>query len=147
MIVIVQSLSRVQLFETPWTAACQAPLSFIFSQSLLRLMSIDLVILSNYLIFCRPFIFLTSIFPASVSSSDAALCIRWSKFWSFSFNISASNEYSGLISFRIDWFTWWQMFNESGKRDFWTFFLYHVCYSLTCQSKSEGWDSLKTGEK
>ena len=88
---------------TPWTAACQASLSFTISQSLLRLMSIESVMPSNHLILCRPRLLPPSIFPSiSIFSSESALHIRWPKYWSFS--ISPSNEYSGLISFRIDWF-------------------------------------------
>ena len=100
----VQSLSHVQLFATSWTAACQASLSITNSQSLLKLMSIELVIPSNHLILCRPLLFLPSIFPSiRVFSNESVLCIRWPKYWSFSFSISPSNEYSGLISFRMDW--------------------------------------------
>ena len=95
--------SRVRLFVTPWTAAYQASLSFTISQSLLQLMSIELVMLSNHLILCCPLLLLPSIFPTiRVFANESALQIRWPKFWSFS--ISPSNEYSGLISFRIDWF-------------------------------------------
>ena len=101
----VQSLSRVWLFVTPWTAACQASLPPITnSQSLLKLMSIESVMPSNHVILCRPLLFLPSIFPSiGVFSNESALCIRWPKYWTFSFNISLSNEYSGLISFRMDW--------------------------------------------
>ena len=101
------SLSRVWLFVTPWIAACQASLSFTISQSLLKLMSIESVMPSNHLILCCPLLLLPSIFPSiRVFSNDlgSALCIRWPKYWSFSFSISSSNEYSRLISFRIDWF-------------------------------------------
>ena len=88
----------------PWTAAHQAPLFLIMSQSLLRFMSIKSVMPSNCLIFCHPLLLLPSIFPSiRVFSSESDLCIRWPKYWSFSFSISPSNEYSGLISFRIDW--------------------------------------------
>ena len=101
----VQLLSRVRLFATPWTAAHQASLSITNSQSLLKLMSVESVIPSNHLIFCRPLILPPSIFPSiRLFSNESDLCIRWPKYWSFSFNISPSNEYSGLISFRIDWF-------------------------------------------
>ena len=94
-------LSRVRLFATPWTEACQAPLSSTISQSLLKFMSIELVMQFNHLILCCPLLF--SIFPSiRVFSNESAPRIRWSKYWSFS--ISLSNEYSGLISFRIDWF-------------------------------------------
>ena len=100
---LVQLLSRVWLFVTPWTAAPQASLSITNSQSLLKLMSIELVMPSNHLILCRPLLLLPSIFPSiRVFSNESALCIRWPKYWSFSFIISPSNEYSELISFRID---------------------------------------------
>ena len=99
--VVVQLLNCVQLFATPWTAACQGSLSFIISQSLLRLMSFESVMPSNHLILCCPLLLLPSIFP---SISESVLHIRWPKYWSFSFSISPSNEYSGLVSFRIDWF-------------------------------------------
>ena len=99
----VQLLSCVQLFATPWTAAQQASLYITNSQSLLKLMSIELVMPSNHLILCCPLL-LPSIFPnIRVFSNERALRIRWPKYWSFSFNISSSNEHSGLISFRIDW--------------------------------------------
>ena len=101
----VQSLSCVWLFVTPWTIAHQASLSITNSQSLPKPMSIELVMPSNHLIFCCPLIHLPSIFPSiRVFSNESALRIRWPKYWSFSFNISPSNEYSGLISFRMDWF-------------------------------------------
>ena len=100
----VQSLSRVQLFATPWTAACQASLSITNSWSLLKLMSIELVMPSNHLILCHPLLLLPSIFASiSVFSKESVLRIRWPKYWSFSFSISPSNEYSRLISFRMDW--------------------------------------------
>ena len=100
----VQSLSNVQLFATPWTAACQASLSIINSQSLLKLMSTESVMPSNHLILCRPLLLPPSIFPSiRVFSNESVLCIRWTKYWSLSFSISPSNEYSGLISFRMDW--------------------------------------------
>ena len=97
-------LSRVQLFETPWTVARQASLSNINSRSLLKLMSIALVMPSNHLILCHPLLFPISIFPSiRVFSNESVLHITWPKYWSFSFSISPSNEYSGLISFRMDW--------------------------------------------
>ena len=100
---VVQSLSHVRLLATPWTAASQASLSFTISQSLLELMSIELVMLSNLLILCHPLLLLPSVFPSiRVFSYELALCIRWPKYWSFSFTIGPSDEYSGLISFRID---------------------------------------------
>ena len=99
-----QLLSHFRLFVTPWTAACQASLSITNSQNLLKLMSMELVMPSNHLILCCPLLFLPSIFPSiRVSSNESVLHIRWSKNWTFSFSISPSNEYSGLISFRIDW--------------------------------------------
>ena len=100
----VQLLSRVQLFATPWTAARQASLSITNSRSPPKPMSIELVMPSNCLTLCRPLFWLPSIFPSiRVFSNELALHIRWPKYWSFSFSISPSNEYSGLISFRIDW--------------------------------------------
>ena len=100
----VQSLSRVHLFVTPWTAACQASLSTTNSHSLLKLTSIELVMPSNHLILCHPLLLLPSIFPIiRVFSNESALRIRWPKYWSFSFNISPFNEHPGLISFRMDW--------------------------------------------
>ena len=100
----VQSHSHVQLFATPWTAARQASLSITNSQSLLKLMSIESVMTYNYLILCHPLLLLPSIFPSiRVFSNESALRIRWQKYWSFSFNISLSNEYSGPIFFRKDW--------------------------------------------
>ena len=108
--IVVQLLSPVWLFATPWTAAHQVSLSFTISRSLLKLMSIELVMSSNHLILCHPWILLPSIFPSkdvfwkifSISSNESAL--RWPKYWSFSFSISPSKEYSGLLSFRTDWF-------------------------------------------
>ena len=89
---------------TPWIAACQASLSINNSQSRPKPMSIETVMPSNYFIFCCPLLLLPSIFPnIRVFSNESALCIKWPKYWSFSFNISSSNEYSGLISFRMDW--------------------------------------------
>ena len=100
----VQSLSCVQLLVTPWTAACQASLSITNSQSLPKLMSVESVVPSNHLILCRPLLLLPPVLPSiRVFSSESVLCIRWPKYWSFSFSISPSNEHSGLISFRIDW--------------------------------------------
>ena len=100
----VQSLSHVRLFATPWTAAHQASLSITNSQSLPKLMSIESVMPSSHLILCRPLLLLPSIFPSiRVFSNESALCIRWPKYWSFSFNISPYNEHPGLVSFRMDW--------------------------------------------
>ena len=100
----VQLLSRVQLFATPWSAAHQASLSITNSRSLPKLMSIESVMPSNHLILCHPLLFLLSIFPSiRVFSNESAFHIKWSKYWSFSFSISPSNKYSGLISFMMDW--------------------------------------------
>ena len=100
----VHSLSHVRLFAIQWTAACQDFLSITTFWSLLKLMSIELVMPSNHLILCHPLLLLPSIFPSiRVFSNETVLCIRWSKYWSFSFTISPSNEYSGMISFRMDW--------------------------------------------
>ena len=100
----VQSLSHIRLSVTPWTAARQASLSIAISQSLLKLMSIESLMPSNPLILCHPLLLPLSIFPSMrVFSNDSVLRIRWTKYWSFSFSISPSNEYSGLISFRMDW--------------------------------------------
>ena len=102
---VIQLLSCIWLFVTSWTAACQASLSLTVSQSFLWLMSIESVMPSNHLIFCCPLLLLPSIFPRiGIFSNESALCIRWPKYWSFSFSINPSNEYSGLISFRINWF-------------------------------------------
>ena len=100
----VKSLSRVRLFATPWTTARQASLSITNSRSLLKLMSIELVMPSNHLILCRPLLLLPSVFPSiRVFSNESVLRIRWPKYWSFSLSISPSNEYSGLIFLRMDW--------------------------------------------
>ena len=105
MVCSVQSLSPVWLFAMPWTVACQASLSITNSQSLLKLMSIQSVMQSNHLILCCPLLLLPSIFPSiRVFSTESVICIRWPKYWSFRFSISPSNEYVGLIFFRIDWF-------------------------------------------
>ena len=101
----VQSFHHFRLFAAPWTAACQASVSITNSQGLLKLMSIKSVMPSNHLILCHPLLLLPSIFPSiRVFSNESVLCIRWPKYWSSSFRISPSNEYSGLISFRINWF-------------------------------------------
>ena len=104
LLVVAQSLSCVRLLATPWTVARQASLSII-SQSLLKFMSIESVMPSNHLILCRPLLLLPSVFPRTrVFSNESALRIRWPKYGSFSFSISPSSEYSGLLSFRMDWF-------------------------------------------
>ena len=101
---LVQSLSRVWLFATPWTAACQASLSITNSQSSLKLMFIESVMPSNHLILCRHFLLLPLSFPSiRIFSNVSVLHIRWPKYWSFCFSISPSDEYSGLISFRMHW--------------------------------------------
>ena len=101
----VQSLSHVWLFVTPWTAACQASLSSTISWSLLKFMSIESVMLSNHLFFCQPLLLLPSVFPSiRVFSNESALCFMRPKYWSFSFSMSPSSEYSGMISIRTDWF-------------------------------------------
>ena len=103
--ILVQSLNRVWLFVTPWTAAGQDPLYTIISWNLLEYMSVELGILSNSLVLCCPLLLLFSMFPSiGVFSNESALCIRWPKYWSFSFGISPSRGYSKLISFKIDWF-------------------------------------------
>ena len=100
----VQSLSRVWLFAASWTAACLVSLSITNSQSLLKLMSIESVMPSNHLILCHPLLLPPSIFPSiRLFSNESTLCIRWPKYWSFSFSISPSNEHLGLIPFRMDW--------------------------------------------
>ena len=104
MCISVQLLSHVRHFVTPWTAACQASPSITNSRSLLKFMSIESVMPSNHLILCHPLLLPPSVFPSiRVFSNESVLYIRWPKFWSFSFSISPSNEYSGLISFRMDW--------------------------------------------
>ena len=103
-IISVQLLTHVQLFATPWTTACQASLSITNSWSPPKPMSIESVMPSNHLILCHPLLLLPSIFPSiGVFSNESTLHIRWPKYWSFSFNISPSNEHPGLISFRRDW--------------------------------------------
>ena len=105
VVVVVQSLSSVQLFATPWTAAFQTSLSFTNPQSLLKHMSIESVMPSSHLILCRPLLLPPSIFPSTrVFSNESVLHIRWPKYWIFSFSISPSNEYSGPISFKMNWF-------------------------------------------
>ena len=111
-ILLLFSLSVVSDSVTPWTAVHQASLFFTISQSVLKLMSIESVMPSNHLILCHPLLFLPSIFPSiSVFSNELALRIKWPKYWSFNFSISPSNEYSGLISFRIDWFKYTLFFS------------------------------------
>ena len=105
VVVVVQSLSHIWLFATPWITARQAPLSSIISQSLLKFMSTESVILSNHFLLCCPVLLLPSIFPCiRIFLSESALHIRWPRYWSFSFSNSPSIEYSGFVSFRIDLF-------------------------------------------
>ena len=107
VVAVVQWLNHVQLFVIPWTAACQASLSITNWRSLLKLKLIQLVMPSNHLILCCPLLLLPSIFSSiKVFSNESVLCISWPKYWRFSFSISPSNEYSELISFRIDWLVW-----------------------------------------
>ena len=103
-LVVVQSLSHIRLFATPWTTAQQAPLSFTISWSWLKLMTVESVILSNHLILCQPLLLLPSVLPSIRLFSNESFLFRWPEYWNFSFSISSSNEYSTLISFRSDWF-------------------------------------------
>ena len=105
IIVVVQLLNRVQLFVTLWTTAHQASLSFTIFKSLLKLISTESMMLLDHLMLCHPLLLLSSVFLSiRVFSNESALCIRWPKYWSFSFSISLSNEYPGSVSFRIEWF-------------------------------------------
>ena len=105
VVAVILSLTHIQLITTTWTTACQASQSITISWSLLKLMSIELVIPSNHALLCHPLLLLPSIFLSiRVFSNESALCIKWPTYWSFSFSISPSSEYSGLISFQIDWF-------------------------------------------
>ena len=127
IVVVAQLLSCVQLFATPWTATPQASLYFALSRSLLKLLSFELVMASNHLILCCPLLFLPSIFPSiRVFSNESAFHIRWPKYWSFSFSISPSNEYPGLISFRIDW----QQLGMHSLRLFWVDGIYNKEYCV-----------------
>ena len=141
----VQAFSRVWLFATPWTAALQASLSITNSWSLLKLMSMESLMPSNHLILCCPLLLPPSIYPSiRVFSIESILHIRWPKYWSFSFSISHSNEYSGLISFRIDWFDFLavqvtlkslQTYRSSLIYRFWlTFLVIYLLKELDCLS-------------
>ena len=135
----VQSLSHVRLFASPWTAARQATLSITNSRSLPKLMFIESVMPSNRLILCHPLLLLLSIFPSIKGfANESALRIRWPKYWSFSFDISPSNEYSGLISFRIDWLDLLaaQGTLRSSKPEFNTTVQKHQCFSTQLSSQS-----------
>ena len=148
----VKSLSHVWLFVTPWTAACQDSLSIANSQSLLKLKSIESVMLSNHLILCRPFLHMPSLFPSiRVLSDESVLPIRWPKYWSFSFSISPSSDYSGLISCRIHWFDlcWVQRTLKSLLQHYsskasilWqsAFFIFQWSYPYTITGKSHSFD-------
>ena len=150
----VQSLSCVQLFATPWTAAHQASLSFTVSQSLLKLISIELVMPSNHLILCDPLFLLPSIFPSfRVFSNESVLHITWPKYWSFSISISPSNEYSWLISLRIDWVALHVVqgtvksllqHHNSKALILWcsAFFIVHLSHSYWTNEKNHGFDSM-----
>ena len=132
--VVVQLLSHIQLFVIPWTAACQASLSFTISPSLLKLMSIEWVMPSNHLILCHPLLLLPSTFSSiTVFSNELALRTRWSKYWSFSFSISPSNEYSRLISFKIDWF---DLFTVQGTLK--SLLQYHNSSDIKCCNLKHG---------
>ena len=144
-LLVVQSLSCVWLFATPWTAAFQASLSFAISRSLFKLMSIQSVMPSNHLTLCCPLLLPPSIYSSiRVFSNESILHIRWPKYWSFSFSISPSNEYSGLISFRIDWFDFLavqvtlkslQTYRSSLIYRFWlTFLVIYLLKELDCLS-------------
>ena len=136
VIFVVPSLSCVQVFATPWTAARQASMSFTISWSLLKLMSTESVMPSNHLVLCWPLLLLPSIFPSiRVLSNELALHIRCPKYWSFSFSINPFNEYSGLISFRMDWLDllvvqWFNSHIHSHSMDYWknhSFDYTHLC--------------------
>ena len=144
----VQSLSHVRLFGTPWTAACQASLSITNFWSLLKLMSIELVMPSNHLILSCPLLLLSSVSPSiRVFSSESVLHIKWPKYWSFSFSISPSDEYSGLIPFRIDLLDLLAvqgtlkslLQHQSFKASFLWHSLYSSLYSLTLPSINDYW--------
>ena len=140
VVVLVQLLSCVILFVTPWTEAQQDVLFSTTSRCLLKLMSIEIMMPSNHLILCHPLLLLPSIFPSiSIFSSKSALCIRWPKYWSFSFNISPSNEYSELISFSIDQFNLLAVYGalksvlqhnfKQSVLQWWAFFMVQFSYS------------------
>ena len=126
----IQSLGHVWLFATPWTAAYQASLPITNSQSLLKFMSNQLVMPSNHFILCHPLLLPPSMFPSiKVFSKESVLCIRWPKYWSFSFSISPSNEYSGLISFRMDWLYFLAV---QGTLSFFFFFFFLILSCIYC---------------
>ena len=118
--VVFQLLSCIHLFAAPWTVTCQPSLSFTIPLSLLNFMSIESAVPSNHLILCYPLLLLPSVFPSiRVFSSESALCIRWPEYWSFSFSLSPSSEYSGLISLKIDWFDLLAVHNELRINPIW----------------------------
>ena len=142
VIVVIQLLSHVLLFVTSWTAAHQVSLSITISKSLFKLLSIESVMPSNHLIPCCPLFLLPSIFPSiRVFSSDSVLHIRWPKYWSFRFSISPSNEYSGLISFRMDWFDLLavQVTSPTPQLKNIKFFVLSFLYSPTLTSIHDSW--------
>ena len=137
---VVRSLRRVQLFGTPWTAECQASLSFTISWSLFKLMSIEPVMPSNHLILCRPLLLPPSIFPSvKVFSDESVLHISWPKYWSFGFSMSPSNEYSGLISFRIDWFDLFAVQEVFFSTTIWKYQFFGAQLSLSFNSHIHTW--------
>ena len=141
----MQLLSHVWVFATPWTAECQFSMPFTLSWSLLKFMSIESVMLSNHLIVCHPLLLLPSVFPSiNVFSSESALCIRWQAYWSFS--ISPSNEYSGLISLSIDWFDLLtvQATLESSNTTVWKHQFFSAQSSLWSSSHIRTWPLEKT---
>ena len=138
----VQSFSHVRLFVTPWTTACQASLSITNSQSPPKLMSIELVMPSKHLTLSRPLLLPPSIFPSiRVTSNESLFHIRWAKYWSFSFNISPSSEYPGLIFFRLDWLDLWTLKNLLPTPQFKSInsSALSFLYSLTLTSIHEYW--------
>ena len=140
----VQLLSHIWLFATPWTTARQASLSITNSESLLKLMSIELVMPPNRLIPWCPLLLLPSIFPSiRVFSNESVLCIRWPKYWSFSFSISPSNEYSGLISFRIDWFGLLAVYTLATWCKGPTHWKRHWCWERLKAKRRKGWQRMR----
>ena len=139
-----QSLSGVRLFATPWTTACQASLSITNSWSLLKLMSIELVMPFNNLILCHPLLLLHSIFASiRIFSDESVLCIRWPKYWSFSFNVSPSEEYSGLIFFRIYWLDGLQHHSSKGSiLQHSAFFVVQLSHAYMTTEKNHSFDQI-----
>ena len=148
--VVVQLLSCVRLFAAPWTAAHLASLSFTISRSLLKLLSIELMMSSDHLILCHPLLLLPSVFPSirlvflffCFFPNESALCIRWPKYWSFSFNISPSDEYSELISFKIDWIDLLALHGTLKSPLLLSLFIYYK-FGLFCSSFLIPWDGIR----